>query len=289
MSGEPLPDVRAPELAAAGTAARALTIAGSDSGGGAGIQADLKTFAMLGVWGTSAITAVTVQNTLGVSGFVALPPGNVAAQIRAIADDIGLDAAKTGMLASAGIVEAVAGEIEAGGIPNLVVDPVSISKHGARLLAEPAMVALRERVLPLATLVTPNLPEAAALTGLEIGRRGEMRRAAEAILELGAPAVLLKGGHLSGDRADDLFVAGEREEWLPGERVATPHTHGTGCVLSAAIAAYLARGEELLEAVRKSKELVAQAIRHGRRVGGGIGPIDPGWRLIAGSREGESG
>jgi hydroxymethylpyrimidine kinase/phosphomethylpyrimidine kinase len=259
---------------------RALTIAGSDSGGGAGIQADLKTFAMLGVWGMSALTSVTVQNTKGVTGVADVPAETVGAQIRAVVTDIGVDAAKTGMLSSEAIVHAVADALEEVGVPNLVVDPVFVSKHGHPLLRPDAVDALRSRVLPLATLVTPNLHEAAGLAGVPVDSRDDMRRAAEAILRLGPRAVLVKGGHLEGDRADDLFVDAEREEWVPAPRVATPHTHGTGCVLSAAIAAHLARGEELLEAVRKGKAFVTEAIRHALPLGEGIGPVSPGWRLF---------
>jgi hydroxymethylpyrimidine/phosphomethylpyrimidine kinase len=261
-----------------------MTIAGSDSGGGAGIQADLKTFAALGVWGTSAITSITVQNTLGVTGVADVPAGSVAAQIRAVADDIGVDAAKTGMLSSRAIVEAVADAIDAGGVPNLVVDPVFRSKHGHALLREDAVDALRRRLLPRATLVTPNLPEAGGLVGFDVTSRDEMRKAADEVLAMGARAVLVKGGHLAGTRSDDYFADGERSEWIDGERIDTPHTHGTGCVLSAAIAAHLARGEQLLEAVRRAKAFVTEAIRHSVAIGRGIGPVDPGWGVPGESR-----
>jgi len=262
----------------------ALTIAGSDPGGGAGIQADLKTFAMLGVWGTSAVTSVTVQNTEGVTDVADVPADVVGAQIRAVVGDIGADAAKTGMLSSAGIVEAVAAAIEETGVPNLVVDPVFVSKHGHPLLRPDAVEALRHRVVPLATLVTPNLPEAAGLAGFGVETRDDMSRAARAILALGAGAVLVKGGHLEGSRSDDLFVTPDGEEWLPAERIDTPNTHGTGCVLSAAIAARLARGDDLEAAVRTGKAFVTEAIRHALALGRGIGPVSPGWRqLEAGS------
>jgi hydroxymethylpyrimidine/phosphomethylpyrimidine kinase len=259
---------------------RALTIAGSDSGGGAGIQADLKTFSALGVYGMTAITAVTVQNTLGVSSFEALSPTTVREQITAVAGDIGVDAAKTGMLASAGIVEAVADAIEASDVPNLVVDPVFVSKHGHALLAEDAVGALRARILPLATLVTPNLPEAAGLTELVVETRDDMRRAADAILGFGARAALIKGGHLADGDASDLFVAsGGEERWLTAARVETPHTHGTGCTLSAAIAAHLARGDDLGTAVEAGKAFVTEAIRGALAIGKGIGPVDQLWRI----------
>jgi hydroxymethylpyrimidine/phosphomethylpyrimidine kinase len=259
---------------------RALTIAGSDSGGGAGIQADLKTFSALGVYGMTAITAVTVQNTKGVSGYETLAPQIVGEQIRAVANDIGVDAAKTGMLANAAIVEAVADAVAETRIPNLVVDPVFMSKHGHPLLAEDAVGALRLRILPLAALVTPNLPEASGLVGHRVQTREDMRRAADAILALGAGAVLVKGGHAE-DAADasDLFVAGSSEEWLSAERIDTPHTHGTGCTLSAAIAAHLARGATLIDAVRAGKAFVTEAIRHALPLGDGIGPVDHLWPL----------
>jgi hydroxymethylpyrimidine/phosphomethylpyrimidine kinase len=256
---------------------RALTIAGSDSGGGAGIQADLKTFSALGVYGMTAITAVTVQNTKGVAGFEEIPASVVADQIRAVATDIGVDAAKTGMLASTPIVEAVAEAIEELAIPSLVVDPVFVSKHGHPLLAADAVDALRRRILPLATVVTPNLPEAAGLAEVDVVSRDDMRRAADAILGLGPRAVLVKGGHLGGDLASDLFVEGGVEMWIDAERIDTPHTHGTGCTLSAAIAAHLAMGASLDAAVRAGKAFVTEAIRHALELGDGIGPVDQLW------------
>jgi hydroxymethylpyrimidine/phosphomethylpyrimidine kinase len=261
------------------TGPTALSIAGSDSGGGAGIQADLKTFTALGVYGMTAITAVTVQNTQGVAGYEELSPRTVADQIKAVATDIGADAAKTGMLASAPIIEAVAEAVEEVALANLVVDPVFVSKHGHLLLAEDAVDALRSRVVPLATLVTPNLHEAGGLAGFRVEGREDMERAARTILDLEVRAVLVKGGHLEGPAADLFVDADGREEWLEAERVDSPHTHGTGCVLSAAIAAYLARGEELLGAVRRGKVFVTEAIRHGLALGQGIGPADPTWSL----------
>ena len=258
---------------------RALTIAGSDSGGGAGIQADLKTFQALGVFGMSAITAVTVQNTKGVSGYEELTPDTVADQVRAVVTDIGVDAAKTGMLASASIARAVAQTLRELRVPNLVVDPVSVSKHGHPLLAEDAVGALRSEILPLATLVTPNLPEAALLAGFPVQTRGEMERAGVAILELGATAVLVKGGHLEGGEATDLLVTAEGTEAIEGERIDTPHTHGTGCVLSAAIAAHLARGDDLETSVRAGKAFVTEAIRAHLEIGHGIGPVNPSFGI----------
>jgi hydroxymethylpyrimidine/phosphomethylpyrimidine kinase len=254
---------------------RALTIAGSDSGGGAGIQADLKTFQALGVWGMSAITAVTVQNTKGVTGFQEIAPDTVGEQIRAVVGDIGVDAAKTGMLASAPIIESVADAVRETEVPNLVVDPVFVSKHGHPLLHEDAVDALRTRILPLAGLVTPNLPEAAGLAGFPVQTAEEMERAGSAILELGPAAVLVKGGHLHGPDATDLLITPSGVERIEGERIDTVHTHGTGCVLSASIAAYLARGDDLEGAVRRGKEFVTGAIRGALEIGEGIGPVDP--------------
>jgi hydroxymethylpyrimidine/phosphomethylpyrimidine kinase len=259
---------------------RALTIAGSDSGGGAGIQADLKTFHALGVWGMSAVTAVTVQNTKGVSGYEALSASVVGDQIRAVVTDIGVDAAKTGMLATAAIIEAVAEAIRETGVPNVVVDPVSVSKHGHPLLDEDAADALRTRIVPLATLVTPNLPEAALLTGRPVRTEDDMDRAGQALLELGAAAALVKGGHLEerGEALDLLVTAGGVEP-ITAERIETPHTHGTGCVLSSAIAAHLALGADLADAVRAGKAFVTEAIRTHLEIGEGIGPVNPGGRV----------
>jgi hydroxymethylpyrimidine/phosphomethylpyrimidine kinase len=261
---------------------RALTIAGSDSGGGAGIQADLKTFSALGVFGMTAITAVTIQNTRGVTGYEALSPATVGDQIRSVVSDIGVDAAKTGMLGNAAIVSAVADAVAEMGVPNLVVDPVFVSKHGHALLERSAVEVLRSTILPLAALVTPNLPEAAGLAATDVSTRDDMRRAADAILELGPAAVLVKGGHLErSEVAADLFVDGTRAEWIEVRRIDTPHTHGTGCTLSSAIAAFLATGSELLDAVRAGKTFVTHAIEHALALGGGIGPVDPIWAIPA--------
>jgi hydroxymethylpyrimidine/phosphomethylpyrimidine kinase len=263
---------------------RALSIAGSDSGGGAGIQADLKTFTALGVFGMTAITAVTVQNTNGVAASEALSPMIVGDQIRAVATDIGVDAAKTGMLANRGIVEAVADAVAETRIQNLVVDPVLVSKHGHALLAEDAVEVLKTRILPLAVLVTPNLSEASALAGLRVEGREDMRRAADAILSLGAVAVLVKGGHLKRPtEAIDLLVVGGIEEWVEAEWIDTPNTHGTGCTLSAAITSHLAMGKELIDAVRAGKAFVTESIRHSLAIGEGIGPVDQLWSIRPGS------
>lgn len=255
----------------------ALTIAGSDSGGGAGIQADLKTFMALGCHGASAISALTAQNTQGVSGIYEVEPSFVKAQIDAVASDLDIAAAKTGMLASAAIVEAVAEAVVEHAIPNLVVDPVFVSKSRHRLLAEDAVAALTNKLFPLARLVTPNLYEASALVGYEVGDLAAMAEAARALHEMGAPAVLVKGGHLPGEQAIDLLFDGTTLLEIGGERFDTDDTHGTGCTLSAAIAAHLARGASLLEAVRGAKEFVTGAIRRALRIGKGYGPVNPAW------------
>jgi hydroxymethylpyrimidine/phosphomethylpyrimidine kinase len=259
--------------------ARALSIAGSDSGGGAGIQADLKTFSALGVYGMTAITAVTVQNTLGVSDYQAIHPRIVGDQIRSIAIDIGVDAAKTGMLASAPIVEAVAQAVSDTGIDLLVVDPVLVSKHGNELASSEARGAMRDLIVPLATLITPNLAEASALAGVDVVSRRDMEDAAERIMALGAGAVLVKGGHLDGATSDDLLVWEGGRRWLEAERLNVTDTHGTGCTLSAAITAHLAQGASLLTAVERGKAFVTGAIRHALSLGSGIGPVDQLWSL----------
>lgn len=258
---------------------RALTIAGSDSGGGAGIQADLKTFFALGCHGMSALTALTAQNTVAVSAIHEVPPEFVIAQIDAVSSDIGVDAAKTGMLASAAIVEAVAKAVEVHGIEHLVVDPVFVSKHRDHLLAPEAVTALVERLLPLAEVVTPNLYEAHGLVGgAEITSPAGMREAAEALHAKGPRYVVVKGGHLPGEVATDVVYDGERFTELAGPRFDTEDTHGTGCTLSAAIAARLAHGDEVPAAIRAAKEFVSGAIERSLRIGKGFGPVNPGWR-----------
>jgi len=257
----------------------ALTIAGSDSGGGAGIVADLKTFEALGAWGTTALVAVTAQNTLGVQAFETLPPDLVRRQIESVATDIGVDAAKTGMLASAELVSTVAGAVHDFGVPNLVVDPVFVSKHGDTLLADDAIGALREELLPRATVVTPNLPEAGGLVGYEVTDRSAMVQCAKELLALGVRVVVVKGGHLDGGESPDCLVSADDPEpvWLEGERIAGRHTHGTGCVLSAAITAELARGRRPADACHTAKRFVERAIAGGLDLGGGVGPVNPGW------------
>jgi hydroxymethylpyrimidine/phosphomethylpyrimidine kinase len=255
---------------------RVLTVAGSDSGGGAGIQADLKTMLALGVHGMSVVTAVTAQNSLGVQGAWDLPVEAVRAQYRSVVDDIGVQAVKTGMLSSAAIVTEVAGLLADTEAP-VVVDPVGISKHGDALLADSALDAVRGALLPTATVATPNLDEVARLTGVQVGGEDDMRRAADAILALGPRWALIKGGHLPGD-AVDLLTDGTDEHWLRAPRLASRHTHGTGCTLASAIAAGLGSGADMVTAVRAAKEYVTNAVRHGFPLGGGIGPVDHGWR-----------
>jgi hydroxymethylpyrimidine/phosphomethylpyrimidine kinase len=257
---------------------RALTIAGSDSGGGAGIQADLKTFAAFGVYGTSAITAITAQNTLGVRAIHEIPPEIVAGQIDAVLDDIGADAMKTGMLSSAPIIEIVARRLRAHNSAPLVVDPVMVAKSGDRLLREDAVQALRERLLPLAAVVTPNAPEATVLSGIEVVDMESAAEAARRIHALGPALVIVKGGHLAGDSCDDLAFDGRSCEILTGKRVATRHTHGTGCTFSAAIAACLARGAEPLEAAREARAFLQGAIERAEPLGAGRGPVNHLWR-----------
>jgi hydroxymethylpyrimidine/phosphomethylpyrimidine kinase len=255
----------------------ALTIAGSDSGGGAGIQADLKTFMALGVHGTSAVTALTSQNTIGVDGVHEVPPEFVRKQIAAVATDIGVDAAKTGMLSSAAIVEAVADSVREHAIPNLVCDPVFVTKHGDPLLAESAVDALRTKLIPLAAVITPNLPEAEGLLGRTIDHVELDEDAARDLVSFGSTWVLLKAGHLGSDDATDLLTDGKQVVRLPGRRVPTKHTHGTGCVLSAALAACLAKGLDVPAAAREAKKFVTRAIERHLEIGRGIGPVNPSW------------
>jgi hydroxymethylpyrimidine/phosphomethylpyrimidine kinase len=253
---------------------RALSIAGSDSGGGAGIQADLKTFSALGIYGMTAITAVTAQNTRAVTEVIELPPEAVAQQIDAVVSDIGVDAAKTGMLSNAPIVEMVAARIREHRLATLVVDPVMISKAGAPLLRPEAMDALRTNMLPLALVLTPNIHEASALTGRRISTVDEMEDAARVLYQLGPRYVVIKGGHLPGAPTDIVFDGG-RIDRLEGTRIETRHTHGTGCVFSAAITAYLARGQDVPEAIRLAKRFITRAIEQALPLGSGHGPANP--------------
>ena len=258
----------------------ALTIAGSDSGGGAGIQADLKTFAVLGVHGTSAVTAITAQNTLGVNDIMEIPAALVSAQIDAVMQDIGVQAAKTGMLASAEIIDVVARAIQHYGIRNLVVDPVMVAKGGARLLRDDAVVALRQQLLPLAAVVTPNLPEAEVLLGRPIRTLDERRQAARDLVSLGARAAVVKGGHADEHLAIDHFFDGDQVVELQSPRVATRNTHGSGCVFSAAMAAGLAKGSDTLAAVHEAKAFITAAIESSLEVGRGNGPVNPMFRIV---------
>lgn len=252
---------------------RSLTIAGSDSGGGAGIQADLKTFTVLGTFGMSVLTAVTAQNTLGVQGVWPLPLEAIAQQIDSVVTDIGVDAVKTGMLADARVIELVADKVREHRLTHLVVDPVMVAKGGHPLLAAGAQYALRRYLLPLAEVITPNLPEAEVLTGRPVRTQDDMLAAARQILADGVSAVVLKGGHLDGP-SRDLFYDGSGIEWLEAPRLDTPHTHGTGCTFSAAICAGLARGKNLRDAVGEAKELITIAIANAPGLGGGHGPTN---------------
>jgi hydroxymethylpyrimidine/phosphomethylpyrimidine kinase len=254
------------------TIPRALTIAGSDSGGGAGIQADLKTFSAFRVYGASVLTAITAQNSIGVHGVVNLPPEFVARQLDVVLGDIGADAAKTGMLSTAPIIRAVADRMRAHGLRRLVVDPVMVAKSGDPLLEPDARAALVEAILPLALVVTPNLPEAAALAEFPVATLEEMEAAARRIHTLGPAWVLVKGGHLKDDPVDLLFD-GRTVTRLSAARVNTPHTHGTGCAYSAAIAAGLARGQGVPDAVAEAKRYVTAAIRAGFALGRGVGTL----------------
>jgi hydroxymethylpyrimidine/phosphomethylpyrimidine kinase len=252
----------------------ALTIAGSDSGGGAGIQADLKTFAALGVHGTSAITAITAQNTVTVTEIHEVPVRVIRAQIDAVVEDIGVQAAKTGMLASADIIEAVSAAIKEHGITNLVVDPVMVAKGGARLLHNDAIAALYRHLLPLAAVVTPNLPEAEVLLGRSITTLDDRRQAARDLVALGPRAAVVKGGHADSD-ATDFYWDGIEMVELVGRRIDTRNTHGSGCAFSAAIAAGLAKGQDPLAALRAAKAFIGGAIEHSLELGSGHGPVNP--------------
>jgi hydroxymethylpyrimidine/phosphomethylpyrimidine kinase len=258
---------------------RVLVIAGSDSSGGAGVQADIKTVTALGGYAASAITAITVQNTLGVSAIEALSPDLVAAQARAVLDDIGADAIKTGMLGSPAMIEAVAQILDsAPGVP-AVVDPVMVAKGGARLLDALAVETLRSLLVPRAALLTPNAPEAAALTGLDMATTDDLRRGGEAILAMGAAAVLMKGGHIPGERVVDVLMTPDGETTFEGPRIDTRHTHGTGCTLASACATGLAQGLPLDRAVARAFAYVAEAIARAPGFGAGHGPLDHAWPM----------
>ena len=253
----------------------ALTIAGSDSGGGAGIQADLKTFSALGVYGASVITAVTAQNTRAVTAVEAVSPALIRAQIEAVFADLPPQAVKTGMLGDSQTICTVADSLAAVALPYLVIDPVMVAKSGDKLLADAAIATLRERLIPLATLIPPNLPEAGELLGRPVTTRDDMPQAAADLLALGCHAVLLKGGHLAGDASDDLLLTTGGATWLSAARHPGKNTHGTGCTLSAAITAGLARGLALVDAVHAAKDYIGAAIAAADRlhVGSGHGPL----------------
>lgn len=253
---------------------RALTIAGSDSGGGAGIQADLKTFQQLGVYGMSVVTALTAQNTLGVHGVMPVPPAFIEQQMDAVLSDIGTDAAKTGMLFDSNIIEMVAQKIKQYEITNYVLDPVMIAKGGASLLLEEAIEAVKKYLIPLAMVVTPNLPEAEVLTGIKIETLDEMKKAAQILREMGAQSVVIKGGHSSGEMAIDVFYDGQEFKELEEKRFETPHTHGTGCTFAAAVTAGLARGKSVVEAVEEAKKFITAAICNPLGIGHGHGPTN---------------
>lgn len=257
---------------------RVLIIAGSDSGGGAGIQADIKTVTALGGYAATAITAITVQNTLGVHGVHAVPPAVVEAQARAVLDDIGADAVKTGMLGDTEMVERVAAILETVRVP-IVVDPVMVAKGGSNLLAPAAVDAVRALMIPRAAVLTPNAPEAEALTGLPVHTTDDLRRAGERLLALGARAVLMKGGHAAGATVVDVLMTPQGETTFEGERLDTRHTHGTGCTLASAVAAGLAQGLSLTEAVARAWAYVHEAMRQAPGFGAGHGPLDHAWPL----------
>ena len=255
---------------------RVLILAGSDSGGGAGVQADIKAVTMMGGFAATAITAITVQNTLGVHGVHPLPLELIAAQARAVLEDIGTDAVKTGMLGSVEVVETVAALLDEAKAP-AVVDPVMVAKGGHPLLPDAAVEAVRRLMIPRAALLTPNAPEAEALTGLTVRDIDGQRRAGEALLNLGARAVLMKGGHVDGPTVIDLLMTADGETVLEAERIDTRHTHGTGCTLASACAAGLALGRPLEVAVAEAWAYVGEAIRRAPGLGGGHGPLDHGW------------
>jgi hydroxymethylpyrimidine/phosphomethylpyrimidine kinase len=255
----------------------ALTIAGSDSGGGAGIQADLKTFEAFGVWGASAITGVTAQNTLGVQDAMVMPASLVEAQIDSVATDLGVSAAKTGMLGDAAVIRAVSQAVSRHEISPLVVDPVLVTSHGEMLLEKTAVAVLCDLLLPICALVTPNLPEAEAIVGHPVEGLDGMIRAAEEIARFGPRGVLVKGGHLvGGDSTDVLWIDGDLHV-LEGPRIPGRNSHGTGCTLSAAVCAQLALGAGVVEACSSAKAFVTAAIVGGLDIGSGVGPVNPGW------------
>lgn len=260
---------------------RVLAIAGSDSGGGAGIQADIKTITLMGGYAATAVTAVTVQDTAGVHAIHAVPPGIVAEQIRAVLDDIGADAIKIGMLGDARIIAAVAEALDGVRVP-IVLDPVMVAKGGGQLLADSAVSMLVERLLPRAAVVTPNVPELVALTGTEVADEADMLLAAQELLTFGPGAVLAKGGHLPGDRVTDWLVTREGQTRFEAPRVSTPHTHGTGCTLASAVATGLAAGLPLGVAVERARAYLLSALAAAPGLGRGHGPLGHNFAVLAG-------
>ena len=260
-------------------AGRVLTIAGSDSGAGAGLQADLKTFCALGVYGSTVVTAVTAQNTLGVQDWMALPASLIAQQIQSVRADIGAVAIKTGMLANAEIINVVAQAMRAEPPQALVVDPVMAAKSGDPLVDDTAVAAYRDSLFPLATVVTPNLPEVERLLGIQVRDEHEMRAAAKAVVGFGCGAALIKGGHATGAARDILYDGADYYEFAQ-ERIATDNDHGTGCTLASAIAACLAHGLPVPEAVREAKEYLTGALRHSYAIGAGHSPVNHFWRGV---------
>ena len=256
-----------------------MTIAGSDSGAGAGIQADLKAFAAMGVYGTSVLTAVTAQNTHGVTDVFELPASIIGSQIDAVLSDIGADAVKTGMLSSSAVIDCVVDNLREHAIDKLVVDPVMVAQAGSRLLHEDAVDALRQRLLPMALLVTPNRWEAEVLAGLPVTDVESARRAAQELVSLGARTALVKGGHLDGPPTDVLFDGSDFTEFT-AERIQTTRTHGTGCTLASAIAACIACGQSVRDAVAASKEYITGAIRAAQPIGSGSGPVNHFYRFL---------
>jgi hydroxymethylpyrimidine/phosphomethylpyrimidine kinase len=252
---------------------RVLAVAGSDSGGGAGIQADIKTITALGGYAMTAITALTAQNTQGVFGVFEVPPAFIRQQMELCLSDIGADAVKTGMLATAAVIETVASVLDGSKIP-LVVDPVMVAKGGAALLSRDAVGALKQRLLPRATVLTPNLPEAEVLTGLKLGSVEDMRKAGEVLRAFGMQAALVKGGHLAGERVVDVLVTADGVELFESERIPGRSTHGTGCTLASAIATGLAQGFSLRDSVRRARAFVQEAIRTAPNLGQGHGPLN---------------
>lgn len=258
---------------------RTLTIAGSDSGGGAGIQADLKTWFALGCFGMSAITALTAQNTVAVTGIQEVTPSFVAKQIDAVIDDIGVDAVKIGMLSSPEIIATVTERLRAHSVGQIVLDPVMVAKSGDKLLRDEAIDALKPELIPIAAIITPNIPEAEVFTGQQISTNDDLKRVGSILAQLGPKAVLVKGGHFSGQNSDDYLLIRQDEnvesQWLPDNRIDSPNTYGTGCTLSSAIAAHLAKGFEIIDAVKRAKKYISEAIVAGAdyKIGHGHGPV----------------